>query len=196
MLFRQIMLIKIKREICLEQFPNFPLREFDKKKDEEIFSYSSIIRSNWFELTFKTKSQLPKLLSEEITKLIRELGFDSLIFLGDNNCSWIRKSALQRNDYPPLKKALQYFLDNKIGVRFKGGIEVKEAQLPEFIKHFFYLTSSNAALPYFHFMDKGQNLIGYVHYDGEVQFSCLSKSFDKKFSKAILTTKLQQNARK
>ena len=42
------------------------------------------------------------------------------MFLGDTEVSWL----YQTNNYAPVKKAMQYFTDNKIGNRFNGALEV------------------------------------------------------------------------
>ena len=72
-----------------------------------------------------------------------------------------------------------------------GAIEVDISELFDFIQHFYILTKCDGSLPYFHFMDKGQNLIGYINYTGEVRIDTLNKKTDCLFLKTIKTTKFQ-----
>ena len=183
------MLVKIKRQDCLNIFSKFPLREYDPKTDEEKFFYPKVYATTgWLTLNSKSKGGLTKLLAIELTQLIKNLGYDKLIFLGDTNQCWTSKLSLQRDDYKPLKEALEYLMNNKIGRKYNGALEVDQLELFVFLKHFYCLTRCDASLPYFHFMDKGQNLIGNIHYTGEVRIDTLNKVTAKKVSTLIPKT--------
>jgi hypothetical protein len=189
------MLTKIKRQDCLEEFPKFPQREYDKSKDEEVFSYPKIHSLYWLKLQSKSSRGLTKILATEITTLFKKLNIAKLIFLGDTNYPWISKSSAERFDYDPLTNALTYLTENKIGRRFNGAIEVDISELFVFIQHFYIMTRCDASFAYFHFMDKGQNLIGYIHYSGELRIDTLNKKTDNLFLKIIRTTKFQDEQR-
>ena len=190
------MLTKIKRQDCLDKFPKFPQREYDKSKDEEVFSYPKIHSLYWLKLESKSLRGFTKILATEITSLFKKLNIDKLIFLGDSKYPWISKFTAERTDYNPLTIALTYFTENKIGRRFNGAIEVDSSELFVFIQHFYIMTRCDASFAYFHFMDKGQNLIGYIHYSGELRIDILNKKTNNFFLNTIRTTKFQDDNRK
>jgi hypothetical protein len=57
-----------------------------------------------------------KLLGIQLGNLIKHFNSDSVIFLGENEGAWLRKY----NDYKPVKQALQYFSDKKLGKRYNS----------------------------------------------------------------------------
>ena len=185
------MLTKIKRQHCLDKFPKFPQREYSKSIDEEIFFYPEIQSLYWLKLKSKSSNELTKILATEITSLFERLNIFKLVFLGDTKRTWISKLSAERDDYKPLINAISYLKENKIGRRFNGAIEVDISELFDFIQHFYIMTKCDGSLPYFHFMDKGQNLIGYIHYTGEVRIDTLNKKTNCLFLKTIKTTKFQ-----
>ena len=189
------MLTKIKRQDCLEKFPKFPLREYDKSKDEEVFSYPKIHSLYWLKLESKSSRTFAKMLATEITSIFEKLNIDKLVFLGDTKYPWISKLSAERTDYSPLTNALTYLTENKIGRRFNGAIEVDISETLIFIQHFYTMTMCDASFAYFHFMDKGQNLIGYIHYSGELRIDTLNKKIDTEFLKVIGTTKFKNEPR-
>ena len=189
------MLTKINLQDCLNKFPKFPQREYDKLKEEEVFSYPKIHSLYWVKLESKSSRGLTKLLATELTVLFRKLNIDKLIFLGDTKYSWISKLSAERDNYRPLTNALTYFTENKIGRRLNGAIVVDISELFVFIQHFYIMTRCDSSFAYFHFMDKGQNLIGYIHYSGELRFDTLNKKVDKLFLDTIRKTKFQDELR-
>lgn len=189
------MLTKIERQDCLEKFPKFPQREYDKSQDAELFSYPKIHSFYWLKPQSKSSRGLTKILATEITALFKKLKISKLIFLGDTKYPWISKLSAERVDYAPLTNALTYLTSNKIGRRFNGAIEVDISELFVFIQHFYIITRCDASFAYFHFMDKGQNLIGYIHYSGELRIDTLNKMTDNLFLKTIRTTRFQDEQR-
>ena len=189
------MLTKIKRQDCLDKFPKFPQREYDKSKDEEVFSYPKICSLYWLKLKSKSSRGLAKMLATEINGVFEKLNIDKLVFLGDTKYPWITKSSAERTDYKPLTNALTYLTENKIGKRFNGAIEVDISELLIFIQHFYIMTMCDASFGYFHFMDTGQNLIGYIHYSGELRIDTLNKKIDKLFLDTIRKTKFKDELR-
>jgi hypothetical protein len=189
------MLTKIKRQDCLNKFPKFPQRDYDKSKDEEVFSYPKIHSSYWLKLESKSSRGFAKMLATEIKGIFEKLNIDKLVFLGDTKYPWISKSSAERTDYNPLTNALTYLTENKIGRRFNGAIEVDISELIVFLQHFYIMTRCDASFAYFHFMDKGQNLIGYIHYSGELRVDTLNKKTDNSFLKVIKTTRFQDEHR-
>lgn len=175
------MLIKINRQDCLSKYPSFPLRSYDYDKDEEIFDYPKVFKSYILTLASKSFKGHIRQLGSELLKLTKELGCDNLIFLGDTELAWLH----QDNDYKPLKEAQQYLVDNKIGKRFNGALQVDNSELVTFVKHLSWLTRCNASLPYFHFTDNGQSFIGNICKYGNLHIDALNEATDK-FIKAFV----------
>jgi hypothetical protein len=183
------MLVKIKRQDCLDKYPKFPLRQYDFVKDEEEYFYPRIFRSYVLTLDSKSLKGHTKLLASELSNLTKNLGLGSLIFLGDNKNYWMTKLSLGRNDYRVLEYAKQYFLDNKVDKNFNGALEVDNEELITFVKHFFCLVRCDASLPYFHFMDAGQNFVGSICQYGNLHFDTLNQKIDDQFIKALIESK-------
>ena len=72
------MLIKIKRQDCLDKFPKFPQREYNSIKDEEEFFYPKVIESYILTLDTKSLKGHTKLLVTELSRLTKDFGFDSV----------------------------------------------------------------------------------------------------------------------
>lgn len=189
------MLLKIKRQDCLDRFSKFPTRAYDKIKDEDVFSYPEVYAFYWLKLVSKSTTARTKMLATEIAALFQKLNIDKLIFLGDTNCPWISKSSAERTDVKSLIKAITYLTENKIGKRFNGAIEVDISELFVFVQHFYTITRCDAAFSNFHFMDKGQNIIGFIHYSGELRIDTLNKKTNDIFLDSIRTTKFQDSLR-
>jgi len=165
------MLIKINRQDCLNTYPNFPLRSYDDKKDEEEFFYPKVFKSYTMTLHSKSFKGHIKQLGLELLQLTQELAYDHLIFLGDKELTWLN----QFNDYKPAKEAQQFLVDNKIGKRFNGALQVNSSELVTFVIHLSWLTRCNASLPYFHFTDHGQNMIGHICQYGNLHLDILNE---------------------
>src|SRR6185369_6979154 len=117
----------------------FPLREYNYRKDDEVFFYPKVFKSYVFTLDSRSLKGHTRLLAAEVANLTGTLGFEDLIFLGDNKNYWLTKLSLARHDYKLLEDALNYFISNKVGKRFNGALEVENAELSIFVKHFFCL---------------------------------------------------------
>ncbi len=189
------MLLKIEREVCLAKYRNFPLCPYDPNSDEEVFYYPKTVSGGWYDLYAKTKREFSKILQMEFTKLVKECGFENLIFFGDKPTPWITKLSSKRTDNAFIIKAVRYFEDNKLGKKFNGGVQVGISELPEFIKHFYCLTRSDGTFGGFYFSDPAQNILGFIHYSGEVLFQTLIEEFESKFVKSIKKTAFKRNNR-
>lgn len=187
------MLLKIEREVCLAKYRNFPLYPYDPNTEEEVSYYPNTVGGGWFELHAKTRREFSKMLQMEFTKFVKECGFENLIFFGDKPTPWITKLSSKRTDYASIIKAVQYFEDNKLGKKFNGGVQVSISELPEFIKHFYCITRSDSTFDVFYFSDPAQNILGFIHYSGDVLFQILIEEFESKFVKAIKKTAFKRN---
>lgn len=175
------MLTKVRRQDCLDQYQTFPLRGYDYDKDEDTFFYPKVLKSYILTLASKSFKGHVKVLGIEVTKLAKALQADTLIFLGDTEIPWL----YQHNDYKPAKEAQEYLTGKKVGKRFNGALQVDTSELPTFIKHLGWLTRCNAALPYFHFIDKGQNIVGSICKYGNLHLDTLNGHADKTFKQSV-----------
>lgn len=189
------MLKQTTRQECLDNFSTFPLREYDKKKGEEVYYCPNIHSLYWLKLQADTTFQLKRKIATEIVSLYKELEIDKLTFLCDFNSTWITKNSKDRNDYKQLTNAVKYLRNNKVSLKFNGSITVDIAHLREFFEHFFILTRCDASFSYYHFIDDSQDFIGYIHYDGEVRFDTLNQQADERFIRAIKKTNFEDTGR-
>ena len=190
------MLQKIKRRQCLESYPNFPQRHYDKSIDEDIFNYPDIVAHYWLRLEAKTAIQRKKSLAIEIVKLYKGLGIERLIFLCDADTTWITRNSNKRTDLKQVVKAVEYLKNNKIGIRFNGGVIVEMSELNEFLEHFYVLTWTDALFSYYSFIDESQSIIGYIHYDGEVKINPITENAKTKFLGVVHKTEFIDANRK
>jgi len=181
------MLIKINRQDCLKKYQAFPLSWYNSVKDEEEFFYPKVFRSYILTIPSKSFKGHIKTLCIALSELTKGLGYDTLIFLGDTERAWL----YQDNDYKPVKGAQQYLIDNKIGKRFNGALQIDLSELPTFVKHLAWLARCNAALPYIHFTDTRQNIIGSICKYGNLHIDTLNEKTDKLFKILIDKTPLR-----
>ena len=126
---RNRMLIKIDRQEAINKFPNLPLRHYNPKEDEEVFNYPKVFANYVLTLTSKSYKGHIKLVGTELVSLAKYLGFDNFIFLCDENTAWLRRL----NTYENFQESLEYLVDNKLGKRFTGALQVGTTQLPTFM---------------------------------------------------------------
>jgi len=175
------MLIKINRQDCLDKYSKFPLSWYDELKEEIDHTYPQVHYSYILTLPSKSFSHHIKLLGGKLAKLLDAFGFETLIFLGDTDTAWL----FQDSNYKPVKKALNFLKDNKVGKRFNGALQVDKKNLPTFITHLSWLSRCNAALPYFYFTDTGQNIIGTICQYGNLHIDTVNKETDVIFKDLI-----------
>jgi hypothetical protein len=190
------MLQKIKRQQCLDIYPKFPLCHYDEFLDKEICKYPNVVAHYWLRLEAKTAIQLKKLIASEIVKLYKGLGIERLIFLCDADTTWITRNSNKRTDLRQVVKAVEYLKNNKIGVRFNGGVIVEMSELNEFMEHFYVLTKTDALFSYYSFIDESQSIIGYIHYDGEVKINPITENAKTKFLGVVHKTEFIDANRK
>lgn len=181
------MLIKLNRQDAINKFPNFPLRKYNPKEEEYDFHYPKVFANYVLTLPSKSYKGHLKLLGTELADLTKRLGYDNLIFLGDENIPWLRRF----DEYQTSEEALQYLVANKIGKRFNGALQIDIIQLPVFIKHLAWLVRTNEVLPYIHFVDPGQNIIGDICQYGNLHISTKTKKADNYIKKVIAKSKFE-----
>ena len=175
------MLIKIERQEVIDKFPNLPLRFYNSEEDDYVFKYPKVFANYVLTLLSKSYKGKIKLLGSQLVFLLNNLGYDNLIFLGDEDTAWLWRLKVHEN----FQEGLQYLVDNKINKRFNGALQVDTAEIPTFIKHLALLVRTNGILPYVHFVDFGQNIIGSICQHGNLHISAKNKMADKNFKNAI-----------
>jgi len=178
---RHRMLVKIDRQEAINKFPNLPLRYYNPKEEEYVFNYPKVFANYVLTLSSKSYKGHIKLLGTQMVSLVNNLGYDKLIFLGDENIAWLRRL----NTYENFQDALQYLIDNKISKRFNGALQVATEEIPTFIKHLAWLVRTNGILPYVHFIDPQQKVIGNICQYGNLHISTKNKMADKNLKAAI-----------
>jgi hypothetical protein len=160
----------------------FPLRSYDHEQDEEVYQCPTVYKSYKLTIASKSFGSHVRQLGIELADLTKQLGYDSLTFLGDTELAWLH----QDNDYKPAREAQLYLVDNKIGRRFNGALLVGNLELAIFVRHLSWLTRCNASLPYFYFTDKGQNLLGHICKYGNLHIDTLNWATDELLKAYVL----------
>jgi hypothetical protein len=184
------MILKISRQDCLAHFPKFPQRIYNGEYNEETYIYPEIVSQYILTLPSISFRGHAKLMGIQLAVLLHQMNIDELIFLGDTTLSW----RYQENEFKPVRDALQYLVENKIGKNFNGAIRVDNIDVPLFIKHFAWLVRCNASLPYFSFTDPGQNIMGRFCQFGNLHLDILNQDAVKNFKKALQKTTFEQTS--
>ena len=114
-------------------------------------------------------------MGTQITLLAKNLDCNHLTFLGDTDTAWLKRLNTHKNFH----EALQYFVDNKIGKRFNGALQVDSADLPVFIKRLAWLIRTNGVLTDVYFTDPGKNITANICQYGNLHISATAKTADK-----------------
>ncbi|KXN97933.1 hypothetical protein LS48_14165 [Aequorivita aquimaris] len=182
------MIKKIPRDISIIKYRNFPLWEVDDETQTEFSHFPKVYSYYCVKLTDEDDERIVQNLTSELSKLFGLLEVNQLIFLSAHNMRWIAKHIAQENDYETLINAVSYFDKHKLTGKFNGAIEVDKVDLEEFFKHFVILTNCDSGFFHNHFLNKKQDILGYVHYSGEVQFYTLNQDMNERFLKKIKET--------
>lgn len=168
----------------MHQEYDFPLREYNAKENDFEDYFPETFRSYVLTLSSKTYRGHTSSLANEFTKLIRNLGIDNVIFLGDMKFAWLSGNS----DYKPAKEALEYLAANKLGKRFNGALKVSLSELTIFMKHIAWLVRTNSVVSYVHFMNEAQTILGSICQYGNLHISTMNKMSDKQFRGEINNT--------
>jgi hypothetical protein len=74
-----------------------------------------------------------------------------------------------------VKNAITYLKNNTIGKKFNGALVIVQNDLPDFIKHLFWLTRTNTVGGYIHFLNEEQNIIGHICQYGNLHLDSMHK---------------------
>ena len=154
----------------------------------DIFAQYNLDLNFYEPFWIKLEKDTPKKLISEFIKLIDLLEFKKFIFLGSINKPWISKLTKKRKDYKPLIKTLDYFFDLKIDKNFNGGIEIEFNHIKDFLTNFYTITRVDGGFFDYYFSDINQNILFYLHYNGEFKILPLTEEINNKFLKIIKKT--------
>jgi hypothetical protein len=168
------MVVKIKRQDCLDLYQAFPLRSYNYQKDEEEIYFPEVYKSHILTVPSKSFKGQVKVLATELIKFAKHLHTETFIFLGDTELPWLYQTI----DYKPAREAQAYLKYIKVGKRFNGALQVDTSELPTFLRHLAWLTRCSAALPYFHFTDERQNIVGSICQYGNLHLNTLNVESD------------------
>ena len=180
------MIKKIARQEALELYPSRPYLTYDNEKDEETYHYPKYYSRYYLSISAKSiKTHIPRIIAEFL-KVCKACSIDQLLFLGQWETPWL----FQQNDYIRAQEAMNFLKSNKVGKRFNGALMVNISDLPHFMKHLAWLSRCNATLPYFHFTDPGENIVGHLCKYGNLHLDTLNESTDKLVKEALPNTSL------
>ena len=182
------MIKKITRDISIIKYRNFPLWEVDDETQNEFSHFPKIHSHYWVKLIDQDEERIAEKLTSELSKLYGLLGINQLIFLSAVNMPWIAEHIAEEDEYKPLIKAVSYFDRFKLTEKFNGAIKVDKSDFQEFFKHFIMLTKCDSGFFHNHFLNEKQDILGYVHYSGEVEFYTLNQGMNEQFLKKIKAT--------
>lgn len=164
------MLVQIKRQECLEKYKQFPTRVLDKVSNDFIEFYPESFSFYILTTGHKTFRGRISALGIEMSKLIKNAGYQNLLFLGNEDIPW----RYRNSDFKPAKAALDYLEQNKVSKRYNGALQVEAQDLAIYVKHLAWLTRCNTVLPYVYFTDPDHNIIGHVCQYGNLHINILN----------------------
>lgn len=171
------MLKKISRKAFLETYPDFTRTDYRRDKFFSPETYDSYI----LYVEAKSTIGLCNNVSAAVAKLINALGYTDLAFLGDGTTPWL----FREHDYKPVKRGLDYLIENKISKSFNGAIQVDNRELSVFVKHLFWLVRCNGVVFDAYFSDPGFNIIASICKYGNLHFSTLNEKTDLTFNEVL-----------
>jgi hypothetical protein len=177
------MIGKIQRNQFILDNPDFPQTNYRTDKHTYPETYDNYI----FTINSKSAKGHAKLLSVELTKLMKLMNLSKFRFLGDSNIPWLYRD----HDYKPVCEALSYLKSNKIAKTFNGALEVDMGSLPEFLKNLYWLVRGNGIVNYVYFSDANKNIMVSLCKYGSVHFSTLNGEIDEVFEKEVEKTKFR-----
>ena len=180
------MVRKINRTDALSQYRLFPTRVYNPDTDDEDFIFPKTYKSYILTIPSKSFRGNATALATEFSGLADLFNSAALTFLGDTDIPW----RVQNNIYPPAKSADLYLQSLKVGKTFSGALRVSTAELSEFVKHLAWMVRCNAALPYIHFLEDRQNILGNLCQYGNLHLSSLTEQADQKLLHFLATSRL------
>nr|WP_294794120.1 hypothetical protein [uncultured Mucilaginibacter sp.] len=177
------MIKKIKRPVFFQQFSSFP--KVNRRSDT--FFFPDVYAAYNLHLSSNSIIGFGNRLGKELSLLVSLMGIEKLFFAGDSSTPWLH----QKNSYKPASDAIEYLNNFNLPQGFNGALLLELKDLPEFIKHLFWLTRCNASLPDFYFCDQKMGLIGHVCKYGNIHIYILEEEVESSFDQALNNTKFE-----
>lgn len=174
------MITKITREYSLKEYPGLPVSDDLNEK----YFFPEVLAS--YILTNNVKDDADR-LSQDVTFLIQKLRITELVFLGETEMGWFS----QDSNAEQVKDAYYYFQTQDVGRKYGGGFIVDIEDLPQFVKHLFWLTRLNASFPIVYFIDKGQGMLGNLCKYGNLHINILKEQISESFPDAVNNSKFE-----
>ncbi|MGM9475722.1 hypothetical protein ACS5PU_04795 [Pedobacter sp. GSP4] len=179
------MIKQIKRKECLKKYPIFPQRNFNKDTEDYDYLYPDRFSNYVLALKSETYKKHLKNLGKELLLLCTALKSSKFIFLGDEKLAW----RFREGKYKNFKKGMEYLASEGIKKTFAGGLIVGEGDMVQFVKHLTVLISVNGIIPYVHFTDESQHIVGSICKDGNIHITTVDSVSDNLFMHAVSATK-------
>ncbi|CAN5365379.1 hypothetical protein BH09BAC6_BH09BAC6_27110 [soil metagenome] len=176
------MLKTVNRKSFLKAYPDFP----QSNNYRNTYTYPGIYNSYILYTDAVSTRGLCNNVATALTKLMKLLNYRQLSFLGDSTIPWLYRD----HDYKPVKRGLDFLVQNKVSKTFAGALTVDVENLPGFAKHLFWLVRCNGVVFTPYFCDEGFNIIANVCKYGNIHFDTLNEQADLAFNKAIGQTGL------
>ena len=106
-----------------------------------------------------------------------------LTFLMDYSIPWLH----QKNQFEPVKKAIDYLREINVTEDFVGGNEADGDELGELGTHLFWIFRCNASLPYCFFTSQTDPFVGYVCQYGNLHLHAYSEAIKKSLEQFALS---------
>ncbi|MES2647075.1 MAG: hypothetical protein V4717_09390 [Bacteroidota bacterium] len=174
------MLQKIKRVDALARYPKFPVTDIEKNA----WYFPEVYASYRLTVASDKGPTMAKDIAANLTLLVANMSYDSLLFMSDLKFPLYRKPSALPSDI----KAVSYLQANNIGPRFTGAIKVELPLLKEFTRNLYWMVRTNTASGAIHFLDEEQNILGSIHYHGEVLLASLTRETHVKLLSAFKKT--------
>ncbi len=160
-----------------EELNSEDLVEYENNKDTSPFDKKGNIKWEGRSILISGKKNTNDYLQDIAKSLgdLTEIYRSDLFIIGDWNTPWL----FQENDYPPVKKALNYLKSN-IEKSFDGGFELNSNDLNEFIPHLFWLIRCNMSMPEFMMSYKNSKTVFSIYKHGNLNlefYDNLEKEF-------------------
>lgn len=177
------MIRRTKRSVFFKQYPDFP--KVDRRSGG--FTFPKVFNTYNLHLPSKSVVGFSNRLGKELLLLTNHMGFNSLYFAGDSSTPWLS----QKNSYKPAFNAIEYLSNLELTMSFNGALLLELNDLPEFIKHLFWLTRCNTSLPDFYFCDEKMSLLGHLCKYGNIHIYILAEEVEQNFEEALNSTNFE-----
>lgn len=171
------MITTIPRRKCRRLYPKLPISKYHGNQ----FIYPKIYKLYVLTLPSKSARGHAKNIALCLQKLLKGMGIDKLIFMGDIDAPWLYRNS----DYKPAKEGVDYLTGIGLSKIFSGGLVVSLQDVYPFFQHLYWLIRTNTISWYVHGIDEKQSIIVNVCQHGGVHIDTLDEETNKLFNKSL-----------